>query len=81
VADRRIPGRVPVGVVDLLEVIDVDHDQGQRGRGAPGACHLQAQRLDEASAVGETRQIVGGGELREGREQTGVLHSDRDLLP
>ena len=52
-------------IVVALEVIDVDHQQGQLGAMAVRALHLFGQPQVEAAAVGQAGQGVGGREIFE----------------
>ena len=57
-AQHRVAGRVAVGVVDALEVVDVEQQHGGRpALGRRGAARLQL--LGEVAAVGQARQRVG----------------------
>ena len=62
------PTRVPVGVVDGLEVVDVDEGDRQRPLVAGGALDLGEQRREQRLAVGDAgqpvdrRAVVGLGE-------------------
>ena len=47
------------GVVELLEVVDVDHEQGQRLLEALGAGHLGREALLEEAVVVEAGEAVG----------------------
>jgi len=52
---------VPVGVVELLEVVDVEHEDADRGMGARGARDLVAQGLLEKAAIEKTREWIANG--------------------
>jgi hypothetical protein len=51
---------VPVGVIDLLEVVQIDHQAGQRGVGVAGhSCVLLTQPEFDVAPVGDAGQVVG----------------------
>ena len=53
--------RVPVLVVDLLEVVEVDHEQRERRLGRGGLRERPLQRVGDRALVGQPGQAVGGG--------------------
>jgi len=55
----EIAGAVPGAIVDLLEVVEVDVDQAQRHRCAPGARPIVLDRFLERAAVPQPGQHVG----------------------
>src|SRR5690606_9844336 len=61
-AERVVAGGVPLGVVERLEVIDVDHQEPDRRARPHGALPLPFERDLEGAAVGEAGQRVAGGE-------------------
>ena len=61
--DHVIPGIVPPGVIDRLEVVNVQGQQCSRGVGALYAAVLLLQRAEETAAVVCTRQRVVVGQL------------------
>ena len=52
-------------VVELLEVVDVEHEQRQRLRVALGEAHLGAEPLHEVAAVEGARQAVAQRRLEQ----------------
>ena len=57
--EHPVAHQVPVGVVDLLEVVDVDHHAGEH-RGVPGgAVHLLLQLLHQRAAVEAVGERIG----------------------
>ena len=48
----RVAGLVAVGVVELLEVVDIEHEQRERGVVAAEAGHLFAQAVAQVAVVG-----------------------------
>ena len=58
-AQHRVPRRVPVRVVDLLEVVEVEHQDGQHPAEPAGPLHLPAQRLPQVTVVPQAGQRVG----------------------
>ena len=54
----RVAGEVAVGVVDLLEVVDVEHDQRQRPPVALRARDLALEQLVEEPLVVDAGQAV-----------------------
>ena len=55
---------VAVAVVDLLEAVEVAHQQAEPGAGAPCALQLQLEGLLEAAPVREPGERVGAGGAR-----------------
>ena len=56
-----------VGVVEALEVVQVQHDQAELAAVALCRAHLRAEVIDEGAVVVDTGQTVGeagGGERR-----------------
>ena len=53
-----VSGLVPQKVIESLEVIDIDHQQGKRRAVPVSATTLLFQDLIEAAPVGETSQSV-----------------------
>ena len=70
---------VAVGVVDLLEVVDVEHHQRQLVTEALGARRLLRDQLAEAPLVGEPGELVGDRLLGDELVQIDVLDRDRRL--
>ena len=54
-----VPPLVAEGVVELLEVVDVEHDHGQRALVSTGALAFQGQVAIKTPPVGEAREGVG----------------------
>ena len=68
-----VAGRVTVAVVERLEVVDVEHEHGQRFlRPSTSSSQRVLQCLVEGAAVGETGPGIGAGHALEGNEQTSV---------
>lgn len=63
--EALVPGLVAIGIVELLEVIDIEHQQRQRRARADGAVPLAAQRGVEGAPVGQPGQAVAVGERGE----------------
>ena len=59
--EHVVAGEVPVLVVDLLEVVDVEHHQRQRPLVARAARDLLLEVLDEVALVERLRQTVDDG--------------------
>ncbi len=70
---------MPVRVVDGLEVVDVEHHEGDRRPEAAGALELGGERLLEAPAVRQPRQLVRDGLALDPLVQPDVLDGDRRL--
>ena len=60
---HQVAGRVAVGVVDLLEVIDVDHQHQRRLAGPRDAVDLAGQRELELAPVRQAGERVAAREL------------------
>ena len=74
-----VAGEVADPVVDRLEVVEVEHDQGQPPRVAAAARDLALERLVEVASVVEPRERVEVGELSCLPEAVRVL--DRGARP
>ena len=64
-AQHVVADEVAVRVVELLEVIDVEHEQRQRLRVPLGEADLGAEPLDEVAAVERARQPVAQRRLEQ----------------
>ena len=76
VLEHQVAGRVAVGVVDALEVVDVDHQHQRRLAGAGDAVDLAGQRQLELAPVGQAGQRVAARQLAQAvdhRLQPGAL--------
>ena len=63
-AQQLVPGLVPEGVVDLLEVVQIDQQQGQPpGLGGVGRerCQCQLELFQEVATISEPGELVGLG--------------------
>src|SRR5438309_832150 len=60
---HRIAVQVPIRVVDLFEVVDVDHQERDRIVVAAGSLHLLQEPLREVPPVGQLGELVGEGVL------------------
>ena len=66
VDEQVVTGGVAEGVVDLLEVVEVEQQQRAALAVALAELDVPLQRLVERAPVGETRQGVVVGQVREG---------------
>ena len=64
-AQAAIAGKVAVEVVELFEVIEIDHGERERFVMADGAIPFLREALIEGTAVGDPGESVEGGENRE----------------
>jgi len=64
-AQHLVAGHVTVAVVDLLEVIEIRHQDGEPGPVAAGALELHRQDLRHEAAIAKTGQGIGRRELLE----------------
>src|SRR4029077_1991457 len=78
-AQSLVPGGMPVAVVELLEVVDVQHEQSDRLL-LPTRDERVLDGLIEGSGVGETRPCIGAGHALEGGEETSVADRERGVL-
>ena len=62
-AQGGISGIVAEGVVDALEIVDIDHGNGQRDLGSNGAPEDLGTRFKEIPSVVEVCQVVTVAEL------------------
>jgi hypothetical protein len=67
--DDQIADRMAVGVVDALEVIDVEQQQQRRLAGTRHAIDLAAQARFEAAAVGQTGQRIAARQVAQRIDQ------------
>src|SRR5205823_12308859 len=72
-ADHRVADQVAVGVVDPLEVVDVDHDRGDRLGGAGGSAQVPPTDLEEVATVEQAGQRVPVGEILDLLEKQRVV--------
>ena len=68
---------VPVDVVDLLEVVEVEHHQGDRVVLGGGTHHLLAKPIVERAVVVEAGERVGGCLVLEPRTYVRVVDGER----
>ena len=72
---RAVAGLVAVLVVELLEAVEIEHEQRERPAGARLARGLAGERELERAAVGEARERVGEGRVR----SSAISRSERSL--
>jgi hypothetical protein len=72
-----VAGGVAACVVHLLEVVEIDQEQREAAAVAIGGRKLALELLAEPAAVGDTGQIVGGGEIGEPLVRAGVVDRER----
>src|SRR5205814_6047120 len=72
----EVAGRMPVAVVDRLEVVEVGEDQRERIAEPLGPPQLLPQDLMAPAAVREAGQAVAGRLALDDRVQAGVLERD-----
>ena len=58
---RFIAGRAAVSVVDLPEAINIQHEESERVRIAPGAENLGDEAPEEVAPAGQLRRLLRGG--------------------
>ena len=75
---RLVAREMAEAVVDLLEMIDVDHQAGQRLAGAFGARQFLAQPVVEVAPVVPAGEEVRDTAAQQARAIDGVLEADRD---
>jgi hypothetical protein len=75
--EHLVADRVPEDVVDLLEVVDVDHHDGDVLVRRGGACELAAQALVEIAVVVEAGERVGLRLALEMGADVGVVERER----
>ena len=63
--EHQIAGLVAEGVVDLLEVIQIDHDDRSRTMSPPGSRHLRGGDFEEMAAREELGKGIADRELFE----------------
>ena len=65
-AQRRVSRKMPVTVIDLFEMIEIQHEKGDGSAVPGGARQLRLQFLDDAVAVEEAGQSVTAGLFAKG---------------
>ena len=78
--ERPAAEEMPVGVVDLLEPIEVDEQQRQRLAGAHGPFAFPPEHLGQIPRVVELGQIVGDGQRLGALHPRGVIERDGGRL-
>src|SRR5439155_26837828 len=78
--DDVVAGLVAAGVVDDLEMVNVDHDDGQVAASGVGAGEALLGGFEDAAAVGDAGQRVQGGQLPHLVEQHGLVVGDHGLV-
>ena len=79
--EHRVAAVVPVGVVDRLEVVEVEHDRGQRRPPARRLGHHAPELVLGGAAVGQPGERVGRGPVlgqREGAQVGEDRRGERD---
>ena len=80
VTEDRVAGRVTDGVVDLLEVVDVAHDQGQGLLRLAGSLQLTLEIGFQLAMIRNAGHGIGGGQLLGLLVGGGVLDRDHRLV-
>ena len=70
-----VPCRVAVGVVDLLEVVDVSQQEGHVHRVSLGSAQHGGEAFLEGAMVDQASEPVGGGLLLQRLNHAAVLHA------
>src|SRR3712207_617145 len=78
--NHRIAGRMPIGVIDLLEEIDVEDQDGERSLVAPVETERILGEEAEAPAVEETGEGIRLGQVTQSRHVLRMLRRGRDHL-
>ena len=79
--DHGVPGGMAVGVVHLLQAVEIEERQRERVLVPAGHAHRLLQALPEMAAVEDAGQLVPGGQLLQPRVQpAGLRHVVRDPL-
>ena len=60
-AEHAVAGQVAFGVVQRLEVVEIEHGDTERAPRAPGPRELPLEVVLPAPPVGQSREQVGGG--------------------
>ena len=71
---------VTVGVVQGLEVVDVEHEDRERCPETLGERDLLSERVDEESMVVQTGEVVDARLSLHHRQEPVALERERDLL-
>ena len=79
-AQQRVAGGVAEGVVELLEVVDVDHDDAERHLPPPRPPQLAVQRLLHVAAVEEPGQGIADGLVAKALLEAQVREGEADLV-
>lgn len=81
--EASVSGRMAVDVVELLEVVDIQHHERERLERSPGACPLRSKSFVERATVRQARQAVRcrePGELLVGPREPDIDVTDTLLL-
>ncbi len=70
---QRVADRVPERVVDLLEAVDVEHEEGQRLRVVVRAVKRVVHALAQLDAIGQICQRIVSRHVRDARFGTALL--------
>jgi hypothetical protein len=73
--EELAPHQMPVGVVDALEVVEVEEEQAEGSL----AVQLALQRLVQVARVVEAGEVVEVGEVLHPREALGVIPGQREV--
>ncbi len=64
-----VPGRMTEAVIDSLEMINIDHDCGQRRMVTPSTLHLRRNKFEDVTPIGDAGQCVRARSLLYGRKK------------
>jgi hypothetical protein len=78
---QLVADAVPVDVVHLLEVVEIEHHHGDRVVCCGGTQELLAKAVVERPMVVETRQCIRLGLVLEPRADVGVVDRERGGVP
>ncbi len=77
-AQRVIAGLVAMGIVDVLEVVDIDHRHRHLLTIQVQLRQLALALFQEAAAIGQAGQEIAGGQVLQGADQLQLVHVLRD---
>ena len=63
--EKAVSGEMAQGVVDALEMIEIDEQQSEPFSGAPGTGQCVRQAFHEMGPIGQAGQEIGGGQATE----------------
>ena len=71
--ERMAADEVPVGIIDFLQAIEIEQENGERPAVAIGALGFRFEDIEETAIVGKTGERVADGEMTNLLEEAGIV--------